>query len=615
MNAQQQQQQNQRRREEEAQQQQQRNREEEAASAWLEYRGYLAAIVERKRRVPVTGAVGGAGAVAGHPHNGGPSGPASSGGAGAPPAVAAPTNCSNNNNNVSTTNNDSTTKNGKRPATRSRSSSTDPPKKKRGAATQPARPAAAAAEGAAAVRAGLPAAVQGGSDAEAPTMLVSPISPDLEGAVLGRHASPGDGPCSPGRQHRPPPGMATGSVTARTEATASASAAAPLWRCDADHPLERVLAPVLASGYLTWYETMAVGATNRGCRSIWVQERDTSPFLWRALLKELNGLARTDRCPSCHNPFPLRHDRTCCSTVKRWTDECSQRSPTLVGCADIVLRSKFLTWNQMAVGMKRVCKATYRIHREECRCYLPPVLETDVPFDRTLLRPFLELDPRFQPGYDDSSGGGDWTDYERCQAMARYLTILKGNLLSHYDLARVTDPERLPDGVVPSHQGYGGSRANLERRVRSRCPQRYAFLMNIASLYDAQRELQWHPPRAYASAFLGGPYVHPDRDVWARRDVYDTVSVHCMPATDAVLVWFLRTHCYPTRETLAVLGPLAGRLCIFSPFFDMVPPDRDQGGRGPVRLPDGLEIVSYRIEWSWRRRYSCSSYSAVLQDA
>jgi hypothetical protein len=129
------------------------------------------------------------------------------------------------------------------------------------------------------------------------------------------------------------------------------------------------------------------------------------------------------------------------------------------------------------------------------------------------------------------------------------------------------------------------------------CPKRYAFLMTMASLYEAHQELHWGRPEKYLSAFLGVRYMEPP---FVKDHLLHIVSQRWMPAVNGCLVMVLRKDCYPSQETQRILGPLlAKKLSLFSPFFDMVPPD----GSDPVKLPNDLERVTGAMSSCWYSRY------------
>jgi hypothetical protein len=329
--------------------------------------------------------------------------------------------------------------------------------------------------------------------------------------------------------------------------------------------LERVLAPVLASGFLVWYEALRLGGVNRGCRAVWIQERETAAN-WKILLKELNALNCTNKCARCEQIVLLKANRNCCM-VEEWNQESSKRTPDFVGCVDILMRSGLLNWRERG-GIRRICKATYNVHKEQCTCRNP--------VDRTMSKPFLKLDPRYQLGYDE-----EWTNYEKCEAMIRYTQLMTRNLHSFYNFDNITNPNRLPYGLA-GWTWYDVQMINLQRN----CPKRYAFVMNLVSLFIAQGELQRCPPVWYASAFLGSQH-NPYEESFV-ESLGTGISEFCLPATDEVLVRFLRTRCYPSQQAQGLLGPLLNQLSIFSPFFKMVPMNENQ----PVELPDSLEDLT-----------------------
>jgi hypothetical protein len=343
--------------------------------------------------------------------------------------------------------------------------------------------------------------------------------------------------------------------------------------------LEQVLAPVLASGFLVWYEALRLGCVNRGCRAVWIQERETAAN-WKTILNELNTLNCTNKCPRCEQIVLLKANRNFC-LVDEWNRESSKRTPNFVSCVDILMRSNMLNWRERG-GIRRICKATYKVHKEQCTCRNP--------VDRTISKPFLKLDPRYQSGYDE-----EWSDYEKCEAMIRYTQLVTCNLHSFYNFKNISNPNRLPYGLA-GWTWYDIQMINLQRK----CPRRYAFVMNLVSLFIAQGELQRSPPVWYASAFLGSQH-NPYEESFV-ESMGTGISEFCLPATDEVLVRFLRTRCYPSHQTLKLLGPLLNQVSIFSPFFKMVPMDESQR----VELPETLEDLTDELIDSMSMNFICT---------
>jgi hypothetical protein len=207
-----------------------------------------------------------------------------------------------------------------------------------------------------------------------------------------RGATSSTDPASTDRRHPPP---RTRSATLKTETSLRSGL------------LGAVLHPLLAGGYLGWDDAMAVGAANRACHAEWVRHVEAEGR-WTTMLAKLEALNGTNRCIMCTRLLLLKRNRKWC-TPDQWEDECSRRTPDLVGCADIVLRSYLLpfgtghTWGE----------APYAC-RDQCTC--------GAPFSQDFARTFLRADPRCQHGY-----GEEWTAYGRWGAMLAYSRLLLGD--------------------------------------------------------------------------------------------------------------------------------------------------------------------------------------------
>jgi hypothetical protein len=303
--------------------------------------------------------------------------------------------------------------------------------------------------------------------------------------------------------------------------------------------LEKVLQLVFDGGHLHWYEFMRLSVVNRSCLAFWFEKRETAGP-WKAILKELNALNGTNKCHRCEQVLFLKSHRNLCihataktvlknggnndnrnmnikninSKIKKntqnlvWENECAKRTPDFVSCVDIIMSNGVLNWRERG-GIRRICKATYKVHKECCTCKHP--------VDRSTSIPFLHIDPRYQVEYYE-----DWTDYEKCEALIRYSLALKNNLHSFYNFKQVDDPDSLPYGLA-RWNWFDIQMVNLQ----SNCPKRYAFAMHLVSLFIAQGELQRFPPIWYADAFVGTqhrPYAHSFVEILA-----STISEHCLP--------------------------------------------------------------------------------------
>lgn len=368
---------------------------------------------------------------------------------------------------------------------------------------------------------------------------------------------------------------------------------------------ENALEFVFEGGHLHWYEFMRLRRVSRGCLALWFEKRENAGP-WNLILKELNALNGTNKCHRCEQVIRLKNNRNLCFHAKHmsksanskkgnsihgkkrrkirndvWDEVSAKRTPDFVSCVDIVMSSGVLNWRERG-GIRRICKTTYKVHKDYCTCKQP--------VDRSTSLPFLEIDPRYQIGYYE-----DWTDYERCMAMIRYTLSLKKNLHSFYNFRQVTDPDCLPYGLA-RWNWFDMQMVNLQ----SNCPKRYAFTMHLVSLFIAQGELQRFPPVWYADAFVGTQHK-PYEDSFV-ESLASTISEYCLPATDDVICNFLRTRCYPTSQSQTLLGPLSKELSIFSPFFRMVPLD----DRKMTNLPKCLETLNEELIDSMSMDLLCS---------
>jgi hypothetical protein len=343
---------------------------------------------------------------------------------------------------------------------------------------------------------------------------------------------------------------------------------------------EKVLMPVVASGYLMWYEFLRIGCVSRACRATWLKLRETyGP--WKTVLRELNSINGTNKCSRCEQAVTLRSNRICCDD-DQWNEECRNFTPDFVGCIDIVMSSGLLTWRERG-GIRRICKESYRVHKEQCTCRRNAV-------DRTPNLPFLKIDPRFQLNYNL------WTDYEKCEALIRYTQCLVRNLHSFYNFRNLTSNACLPYGLA-AWDWTDIQAINLQ----TQCPNRYALVMNLVALSMAQEELYRCPPVWFASAFLGiqhNPYVEQFADSMSTE-----LTDRCLPPTDANLVKYLRSRCYPSLQQQRVLGPLVNSLVVFSPLFKMVPL---QDSHGPTKLPRSLELLNEQLIDSMSQHMICT---------
>ncbi len=328
---------------------------------------------------------------------------------------------------------------------------------------------------------------------------------------------------------------------------------------------DRIVDPILSSGYLRWYEAENLSLVTKSCREVWLDQKESYPG-WSTLLRELDAMNCTNRCPSCEQIILLKANRNCC-TVAKWNAESAKRSSDLHGVIDLLMASGLLTWREKG-SIRRISKTCYNVHKQQCTCRLVD--------RRACLGPFIRHDPRFSDNYEI------WSDYQKCLGLYRYTSWMIHNLHSFYNFTRMTDASRLPNGL--GEWAWFDIQMVTLQRV---CPRRYAFVMNMVSLYIAQGELQRSPPKWYATAFLGERH-DPVHGSSYEDSLGAGISEFCLPATDEVMTKFLRTKCYPSEKRHAILGPLARPLSIFAPFMDMVPMNPNER----TRLPSSLESLT-----------------------
>ena len=337
-----------------------------------------------------------------------------------------------------------------------------------------------------------------------------------------------------------------------------------IYACARADMFERVVGPVMSSGFLRWHEALSLAKVNKGCLAYWKDQKETYQG-WKFLLKELNSINCTNRCSNCEQVILLEANRTCCSAVQ-WSERSAKRKPDFHGVVDLVMSSGFLNWREKG-GIRRISKASYKVHKEQCTCLRE---------ERSMhIQPYLQHDPRYDLNWDNLS------DFKKCQTLVKYTAWLTSNLHSFYNFKKVTDPRSLPYGLG-GWNWFDMQMVTLQRG----CPRRYSLVMNLVSLFLAQGELQRSPPYWYASAFLGRRH-DPVTGASYEECLGSGISEFCLPATDEVLCRFLRTKCYPSAESRAILGPLIHKICIFAPFFKMVPPD---SCCSPC-MPRGLEVL------------------------
>ena len=344
--------------------------------------------------------------------------------------------------------------------------------------------------------------------------------------------------------------------------------------------LETISGPVFSSGYLRWYEAENFGQITKGCRAVWNEQKENYRD-WTTLLRELNSKNGTNRCRHCAQDIVLRANRQCC-TLDRWNTESAKRTPDFHGIVDLLLTSAFLTWREKGT-IDQTSKRCYAIHKQQCTCCMSK--------QSTHGLPFMGHDPRYADDYDTL------TDFRKCQAVATYTSWLIRNLHAFYSFDGVTDPSRLPRGLE-EWTWLDTQMVTLQRG----CPSRYAFAMNVVSLYIAHEELQRSPPIWFAAAFLGQRY-DPSQAPSFQEFLGAGISEFCLPATDEVLAKFLRKKCYPSAERQKVLGPaMARRMSIFSPFMDMV--SIDESTR--LRLPRSLERMTSEVIEAMNTHFFCT---------
>jgi hypothetical protein len=377
------------------------------------------------------------------------------------------------------------------------------------------------------------------------------------------------GPCLLPHVSKSPRTMTTRSATRAVEAGVRAEV------------FERIVGPVIASGYLRWYEVLQLGKVSKGTCAAWREQQDSYEG-WEDLLGELNTLNCTNRCSSCEQIILLKSSRACCPS-ERWTEVCAERKPNFHGVLDILMSSGYLTWREKG-GVRRISKASYKVHKMQCTC---------LPHDRTtLVCPFLPYEPRYKSGYDS------WSPYRKCKELSTYTAWMVKNLHSFYDLTAsgVTNPDALPYGLG----GWAWFDLQMVTLQRT-CPRRYSLVMNMVSLFLAQGELQRSPQYWYASAFLGRRH-DPVTGASYEECLGSGITEFCLPATDDVLCRFLRNKCYPSQETQEIVGPLVHKISIFSPFFSMVPLDANKR----PRMHRGLEVLDDEMIDSMSFHFFCT---------
>lgn len=372
------------------------------------------------------------------------------------------------------------------------------------------------------------------------------------------------------------PAIGTPALKAR-RVTRSATARARAAR--QNELVEKVVVPIFSTGFLRWHEAENLSLVSKASNVAWKDQRD-SYHDWSCLLKELNVMNCTNRCRNCEQTIMMKANRSCCDT-KKWTLESAKRTPNFVGVVDIIMSLGILNWREKG-SIRRINKSCYKIHREQCTCRR---------IDRTAhIGPYLSYDPRYDDDFEK------WSDYRKCRALSKYTTWMIKNLHSFYNFNRVTDPSRLPYGLG----GWAWFDIQMVTLQRT-CPRRYAFVMNMVSLYIAQGELQRSPPTWYATAFLGERH-DPVQGTLYEQCLGAGISEFCLPATNEVLVRFLRTKCYPSMHSRQTLGPLVEKVSIFSPFFSMVPLD----ARANTQLPGSLEILTEEMIDNMSLHFFCT---------
>jgi hypothetical protein len=322
-----------------------------------------------------------------------------------------------------------------------------------------------------------------------------------------------------------------------------------------------------------------LGRINRGCRAVWNDQKEGYQD-WTGLLKELNSVNCTNRCCNCEQTILLKAGRACCS-IEQWNNESAKRTANFHGVVDLIMSSGVLNWREKG-GIRRISKSCYKVHKEQCTC--PPQARS------RLILPFLRHDPRYKDEYEKL------TDYRKCLSLSKYTQWMIKNLHSFYNFKNVTDPARLPYGLG----GWAWFDIQMVTLQRG-CPRRYAFVMNLVSLFIAQGELQRSPPNWYATAFLGQAH-DPVGGTSYEECLGSGISEFCLPATDEVLCRFLRTKCYPSTESQTILGPLVARVSIFAPFFKMVPLNATKASR----LPQSLETLNDEMIDSMSLHFFCT---------
>lgn len=375
--------------------------------------------------------------------------------------------------------------------------------------------------------------------------------------------------------------------------------------------LDRVMAPLLRSGYLTWYEAMKLGSVNRNCRVVWIQERETVVD-WKTLLTALIDLNHQNGCKECGKRprvvKPLARLEDC--TVREWTKEIFKRTPNFVCCMDIVAQSNFLNSNEKET-INSICEAA-----NISLCSDPLKYRQSNPFPyrqdwaddyekaEVMIQylemmehsnPFLKLfDPRYQHGYEL-----DWTDYEKFEAMIRYTQIMVHQMHTYLGSDDMFNPHRLPSNLANAIPQKACE--CVIRLYCKDCPKRLAFIRHLSFLHVAQLTILSRLPSWYGTAFL----AHDEIELYFRLAPF-------LNPSNKRLVHALRQYCYPSKEVQEMLGPLLNQVSIYSPFFQMVPMDDSQ----PVVLQDILEDMTAKmIELASDSDSDSDSYSSSEYDS
>ena len=358
---------------------------------------------------------------------------------------------------------------------------------------------------------------------------------------------------------------------------------------------ESVSEQVLASGYLHWYEAENLGCVSKSCRLAWMEQKETYGG-WSCLLRELNMMNCTNRCSNCEYGILNRKSNRQFCNLDQWNVVSSKRTPDFHGVVDLIVSCGVLNWREKG-GIRRISKTCYKVHKEQCCCNREP--------RSRFVTPFIKYDPRFDLDYENLS------DYQKCVAMTKYTSWMVQNLSLSYNFKATTDESQLP---LP-FQGWNWFDAQLIS-LQQHCPRRYAFVMNIVSLFLAQNELQRSPPKWFVTAFLGERFdriTHeeggPDPPAFYETLLGATISENCLPATDEFLGHFLQHKCYPTISHQTTLGPkLTKKVSIFAPFFNMVQPLNASPSSNKVlpRFPKDLEALTDELIESMSLNFFCT---------